>query len=444
MSSITNHDEQASQSAETVAAAASSKKAVYVDPEVVQKRREEKAAKKAKQQAEAAIAKQHEPDTDNTKEELGFLTREFMRLDSPAASEKPLSNGCKRTVKLMTWNMLAQALVRRTLFPGSDMLKWKDRGPVLSQVLPYYSPSVACLQEVDKWDEAHAEELSKAGYDTAYTTGYPAKLHGLCIAWKREQYEEVKRRCIKLDDAQYEPGRTGCSRATRNIGLLVALRFKDREDGIIVVTQHLFWHARHHYERARQIAFLLREIHRFREEHAICRSWPCFFAGDFNIQPSEGSYRLLTGASLVKEQEDSLSLSTVVHRSLDEHKSRLASAAESDQAGDHDIKEDDENDSSTPTENGTGEVYAQPDGDEDRVLKNTRPARPEDGLMSLDELKSVYEKYGKGAFSVYGHNYGRLEKETGNWYGERDGKPATALESSTKQQRVLEGYYEPA
>jgi hypothetical protein len=114
MSSITNHDEQASQSAETVAAAASSKKAVYVDPEVVQKRREEKAAKKAKQQAEAAIAKQHEPDTDNTKEELGFLTREFMRLDSPAASEKPLSNGCKRTVKLMTWNVCFATSCSRT------------------------------------------------------------------------------------------------------------------------------------------------------------------------------------------------------------------------------------------------------------------------------------------------------------------------------------------
>lgn len=151
-------------------------------------------------------------------------------------------------------------------------------------MLPHYQPDVACLQEVDKWDEAHSAHVSSAGYDTAYTTGYSAKLHGLCIAWKRNQYAEVSRRCVKLDDAEYEEGRTGCSRATRNIGLLVALKSKTTDSGIIVVTHHLFWHARHHYERARQIAFLLREIDSFRSALPECQEWPCFLAGGEDLQ----------------------------------------------------------------------------------------------------------------------------------------------------------------
>ena len=144
-----SHDEQATQSAETVAAAANSKTAFYVDPEVVRRRREEKAAKKAAQQAASKQQQQQQEDQDPAKEELGFLRREFLRL--PEQDENS-TDGSRRTVKLMTWNvrfpplymifrgvyadmimlqMLAQALVRRTLFPGSDMLKWKDRGPVL-------------------------------------------------------------------------------------------------------------------------------------------------------------------------------------------------------------------------------------------------------------------------------------------------------------------------
>lgn len=107
-------------------------------------------------------------------------------------------------------------------------------------MIPHYQPDVACLQEVDKWEEAHASHLSEAGYDTVYTTGYSAKLHGLCIAWKRQQYAELARKCVRLDDALYEEGRTGCSRRTRNIGMLVALRSKDSDaqgEGIIVVTR---------------------------------------------------------------------------------------------------------------------------------------------------------------------------------------------------------------
>lgn len=101
-----SHDEQATQSAETVAAAANSKTAFYVDPEVVRRRREEKAAKKAAQQAASKQQQQEQQQNHNSiaeaEEKLGFLKREFLRLPEQDAHA---TNGSRRTVKLMTWNV---------------------------------------------------------------------------------------------------------------------------------------------------------------------------------------------------------------------------------------------------------------------------------------------------------------------------------------------------
>jgi RNA exonuclease NGL2 len=190
-----------------------------------------------------------------------------------------------------------------------------------TQEFLHYAPTIACLQEVDRLDH-HEPVFRKAGYDFVWQKGYAAKLHGLCIAWKEDVFEKAAEKLVKLDDATFDPRpeaqgnietqeasiskRTACSRATRNTGLFVALRWRDKRtegkpQGIIIVTRkriksrispfppdhrtpspdHLFWHARHQYERARQVAVLLREIDLFRqnEDNGQYKDWPCFFAG---------------------------------------------------------------------------------------------------------------------------------------------------------------------
>lgn len=110
------------------------------------------------------------------------------------------------------------------------------------------------MQEVDRL-EHHGPNLRDAGYDFAYQKGYQAKLHGLCIAWKAEVFDKAAEKMVKLDDATFESKeigatngesgqrrRTACSRVTRNLGLFVALRFKQerkagRPAGIIFVTR---------------------------------------------------------------------------------------------------------------------------------------------------------------------------------------------------------------
>lgn len=42
--------------------------------------------------------------------------------------------------------MLAQSLVKRDLFPGSDLLKSKERVPVLMEEVLHYDADIVCLQ----------------------------------------------------------------------------------------------------------------------------------------------------------------------------------------------------------------------------------------------------------------------------------------------------------
>lgn len=123
-----------------------------------------------------------------------------------------------------------------------------------SQEFLHYSPTVACLQEVDRI-EHHGPNFRDAGYDFAYQKGYQAKLHGLCIAWKANVFNKAAEKLVKLDDATFDSvengtqslgsvrsRRTGCSRVTRNLGLFVALRFKQERQagqpaGIIFATR---------------------------------------------------------------------------------------------------------------------------------------------------------------------------------------------------------------
>lgn len=151
----------------------------------------------------------------------------------------------------------------------------------------------------------------------------------------------------------------------------------------------------------------------------------------------------MTGAKLTSEQEELIKLSSVVHSSWDEHRRKLARAAtnengqqEDDDGGDED--EDDDNGKDAAA----GEEYAQPEGDEDRVLKNTRAARAEDGLLSLDELKAIYQPFADRLTSVYGAYSASVESEEGNRFGERAEESLGF--SQEESEKTKQGYYEPA
>jgi hypothetical protein len=157
---------------------------------------------------------------------------------------------------------------------------------------------------------------------------------------------------------------------------------------------------------------------------------------DFNIQPSEAAYRLLTGAPLTSAQEEDLALSSVVHTTVD----KLSEKGCSEKLDEEDV----------------GESGVDPD----RVLSGCRPASIEDGLLSLGELKGLFSATSAvdQPRSLYGQSHGLVEGEKGNFYGERaegmhlvsetqeakrDGLASAWDGLVTEEERIIRGYYEP-
>ncbi|KZO98379.1 Endonuclease/exonuclease/phosphatase [Calocera viscosa TUFC12733] len=235
------------------------------------------------------------------------------------------STPTRTRITIMTWNMLAQSLVRRELFPGSDCLKIKDREQMLSAEILHYDADIVCLQEVDRLNTLLPR--LRDTYNNIYASG-PGKLHGCMLLYRRSRFEEISSKVVYYDEESLlkvgtDGGESsGATRRTKNIGLIAALRFKDgspgssEHNGCLVATTHLFWHPRYTYERTRQAFILLREIQKFRSALQL-QSWPVFIGGDFNSQPTEPTYSLLVGQQLLDVQKAELETSRVVHVSID-------------------------------------------------------------------------------------------------------------------------------
>ncbi|KEI36551.1 uncharacterized protein L969DRAFT_90915 [Mixia osmundae IAM 14324] len=433
------------------------------DPEVIRAKLEERARKRAEREAVGA-----QPPSLHLKPEQGklnFIKREWIDLRKEQRWQERFGerklNG--RTLRLMTWNMLAQGLIRRTLFPGSDCLKWKDRGATLTRQILVYDPEIACLQEVDRVDH-HGPILAQAGYDMSYHIGYSKKVHGLMIAWKRDRYrlctafhgarlEEAKAEeapepgrqalqagelLVKLDDAG-----PGLSHVTRNIGLAVGLeRIDEPAQGCIIVTHHLFWHARYSYERARQMGLLIQRVMEWRASSPVAKDWPVVVAGDYNSQPYDVLYSLMTGSPLSETHRAILHDSSVVHKSVDGASARRVTA-ETDNDEDDLQEEGAAGADSSKRENGLedGPSYVDADGDEDRVLKGCREARSADALLTQAQLEDLYRD--QRWQSAYGHAYHLVASEDGNRFGDRDERWQPQSKPSEEDDAVKLGCHEP-
>ncbi|KAH7100197.1 Endonuclease/exonuclease/phosphatase [Auriculariales sp. MPI-PUGE-AT-0066] len=308
-----------------------------------------------------------------TPEQLAIQAERKRKKDEAKFKPKPAPSA-----QTASWNLLAQTLVRRELFPTSDCLKQSQRDPMTFAELLVHNADILCLQEVDRLDKI-LPILNAAGYSHTYTAG-PRKLHGCMIVHRESHFEKIGERSVLYDSVAFgelQDGspRAGIGRVTKNVGLVVALRDKfDARRGCLVATTHLFWHPSYVYERVRQSTILLREVTSLRAELGYT-SWPCFVIGDFNFPPTDATYALMVGSQWSTEQESSVSKSRVVHVSIDP-------TVDSGVA-----PEDDD-------EGGGGQAEGNKETDPDRIIVNCRAPRDTDGLLKLDELLAMAPRLG--------------------------------------------------
>lgn len=247
------------------------------EEEIAEKRRQRQAKKAAA--AEAAANKPRQ-----------FITREFLRL-APATPNR-------LALKVMSYNILAQALVRRHLFPSSGgAVKWSYRGKVLADEVSFYNCDICCFQEVDVNCDL-VTTMKKSGYTTHFHH-HPLKRHGLLIAYKLDLFTTENYRFIDFDDG-YKLVKLVAS--TGNVGQILQLKFRPTvveqypylaNRSVLVGTTHLYWHPYGCYERSRQTYIVKAEMAEFeRTLKVLDPQLKCFkvFAGDFNLEPFDPPY----------------------------------------------------------------------------------------------------------------------------------------------------------
>ena len=265
-----------------------------ITPQYIEKMRKEREEKK-RLKREALIAQGIDPDNDN--KSPGYIKRELVTIPCKDRSE----NNKRRvvTLKIMTYNLLAQALIRRTLFPNNgDILKWGKRSKVLIQELKDYDCDIMCLQEVDftQYKTFWRPEFEKLGFITKFNRGTD-KNHGVAIFFRRTLFSLIDTCHIDFD--KEKSGDIEPRTITKNVGLILGLALKsDASKVLIIGTAHLFWHPFGTYERTRQTYIVLSKSQEFEKRIRVLhpnvnKVWK-FFGGDFNSQPYDSPYLSIT------------------------------------------------------------------------------------------------------------------------------------------------------
>ncbi|KAK1925416.1 Endonuclease/exonuclease/phosphatase [Papiliotrema laurentii] len=381
---------------------------IQLTPAQLEKQAARRAAKEAKAAEAAAQAASGQPVSVVNNQKLSpeeierrkVLRREWVPVTTTGSA---LAVRGDRRARIVTWNLLAQTLVRRELFPGSDCLRWGERKPMLLAELEYYSNAdIVCFQECDR-----LKDLCRAMPHHLFVEAKGhGKLHGLVVMYRSSRYRVRAKKTVFLDeeylhdtkdsnptsegstrDEDEERRRRAGTRHTKNIGLIVALEDLEKPDeGIVVSTAHLFWHPKYAYERVRQSLILLRNIVSFKNEHGA-PDWPAVISGDFNTQPDEATYQIITAPHQATPQEilRSIDDSRFIHQSL-------AKVAQSISATDE---------ASVPTStSGTGsntptqQQEKDDEGEEEEpapegTVPGTRPAQASDGIPTSQELVEI-------------------------------------------------------
>lgn len=185
------------------------------------------------------------------------------------------------SLTLLTYNVLAQQKIRRSLYPyaNSQTLKWNHRKDLLAAELTAYSADIACFQEMDHYSD-YFENLLHTMHYTVFSVDRVADCN--CIAWKKDRFRLVEQRSISLASTTQDK----FVEAAPNVVVLVALQLIQNPTVIVVVaTSHLYWRPECNDIRLEQMRILLSNVTYLCHELKTFLPNTCIFpiiAGDFN------------------------------------------------------------------------------------------------------------------------------------------------------------------
>lgn len=235
---------------------------------------------------------------------------------------------------LVSYNILAQAYVKSSLFPHSpaSSLKWKARSKAILNVLKNLGADFLCLQEVDEYESFYKGNMESSGYSSTYIQRSGQKRDGCGIFYKHDMAELVLEDIIDYNDLvnsiqdlgdnrqndkeaiankDPEPKNGSKSKNTQDlgdpndprvrlkrdcVGLMAAFKLKDTSQNVVIVANtHIYWDPDWADVKLAQAKYLLSRLAQFKT--LVSDRFECtpslIVAGDFNSTPGDKVYQYL-------------------------------------------------------------------------------------------------------------------------------------------------------
>ncbi|XP_033869923.2 nocturnin-like isoform X1 [Acipenser ruthenus] len=213
----------------------------------------------------------------------------FPRNNRPSTPHRP--------IRVMQWNILAQALGEGTdnfVHCPLDALNWAERKYLILEEILLHRPDILCLQEVDHYFDTFQPILNSMGYHSSFLpkpwspcldVEHNNGPDGCALFFNRDRFELVDSTNIRLVAMMLK---------TNQVAIAQTLRCKETGRLFCVAVTHL--KARSGWERFRssQGSDLLQNLQSITEGTGI----PLLICGDFNAEPTEDVYRDFATSSL--------------------------------------------------------------------------------------------------------------------------------------------------
>ncbi|TKY70167.1 Carbon catabolite repressor protein 4-like 4 [Spatholobus suberectus] len=243
---------------------------------------------------------------------------------------------------LVSYNILAQAYVKSSLFPHSpsSCLKWKLRSNTILAVLKNLGADFFCLQEVDEFESFYKGNMKDLGYSSIYMKRSGQKRDGCGLFYKHDRAELVLEEKIEYNDLVksvpdgnssnddehiniqiVQPDKqkdvapkNGSKSNTEDcgdpndprvrlkrdcVGIMAAFKLKDPSCHIIVANTHLYWDPEWADVKLAQAKYLLSRLAKFKT--LVSDRYECIpeviVAGDFNSTPGDMVYQYLVSGN---------------------------------------------------------------------------------------------------------------------------------------------------
>lgn len=265
------------------------------------------------------------------------IVREFVRVDGGAGVSASSQPDCIR-FRLVSYNILAQAYVKSSLFPHSPSpcLRWKARSQALLTLLKDLGPDFFCLQEVDEYESFYKRNMEGHGYSSVYVQRSGQKRDGCGIFYKNNCAELLANETIEYNDlVDLLHGETSISSDKQNetlenindgaapendspvksglehrgdpndprvrlkrdcVGIMAAFKLKDPFHHVVILANtHIYWDPEWADVKLAQAKYLLSRLAQFKT--MVTDKFECtpslILSGDFNSTPGDKVYQYL-------------------------------------------------------------------------------------------------------------------------------------------------------